>query len=219
MPLKVTPAKSNPEPQQAESWKKTDDDSSLRKKSSVSSTTIGLEEVISINSNADTESILTRAEVRRSKSRVRSYLKKCKDAIIGPSHEDPSLNSHNEPIRQRATSSWYVNDDRPSIEDNVQEARESDNVTDEKENEMFSIVVNDDKIAPVLDENTDVESQNSNVKRHVESHCVEVCLLNYCIFSINFIYMTPFIFFYILCRYQSATLLITLFFRKSSFLF
>lgn len=128
VPFKVTPAKANPEQQPAESWRKSDDDSSLRKPSATSANAIGLDEVVSINSSVDTESMLSRAEVRRSKSRVRSYLKKCKDAIYGPSsHEDSCPISHHEPISQRATSSWYVNDvSVPSIEDKQLEVRESD---------------------------------------------------------------------------------------------
>lgn len=96
-------------PQLAESLSKADDESSKRM-STVSS--MGLEEIIAFNTTTvDNESILIGAEVRRSKSRVRSYLKKCKDAIIGgASHDDTANGDHREAICQRATSSWYVNE-------------------------------------------------------------------------------------------------------------
>lgn len=55
-------------------------------------------------------------EPRRSKSRVRTYLKRCKDAIIGvptqigsQADQSSSIASLDE-IRPTATSSWYVNE-------------------------------------------------------------------------------------------------------------
>lgn len=107
---KVKPTKANPEPQLAESWQlpATNEDESSKRHSTMSA--FGLEEIIAI----ENESILNRADVRRSKSRVRTYLKKCKDAIIGNgTTSDAAANDHqHEQIhrRQRATSSWYVNE-------------------------------------------------------------------------------------------------------------
>lgn len=58
-------------------------------------------------------------EPRRSKSRVRTYLKRCKDAIIGAqtqigSHQDQSISNASldeiRPAAKSATSSWYVNE-------------------------------------------------------------------------------------------------------------
>lgn len=54
-------------------------------------------------------------EMRRSKSRVRSYFKKCKDAIIGTntnsqSSESNEIASHEETKTSQATSLWYINE-------------------------------------------------------------------------------------------------------------
>lgn len=66
---------------------------------------------------------MARSEIRRSKSKVRSYLKKCKNAIIGTTsghadNQDPI--THHEPISQQsATSSWYL--DEISAEEKIGE--------------------------------------------------------------------------------------------------
>lgn len=58
---------------------------------------------------------ICRSEVRRSKSKVRSYLRKCKDALIGGSQQQHQPNggepiTHHEAVSQcaTATSSWYL---------------------------------------------------------------------------------------------------------------
>lgn len=82
----------------------------------MSAVAAGLEDAISIDLElGSTTTTISRAESRRSKSKVRSYLKKCKNAIIGtPSghsadNQDPI--THHEPISQQsATSSWYLDE-------------------------------------------------------------------------------------------------------------
>lgn len=60
---------------------------------------------------------ICRSEVRRSKSKVRSYLRKCKDALIGGSQQQQQPNggepiTHHEAVSQcaTATSSWYLDE-------------------------------------------------------------------------------------------------------------
>lgn len=131
--------------------------------------------MVSISSSVDTESMLNRAEVRRSKSRVRSYLKRCKDAIIGPSNEDSCAISHHEAISQRATSSWYVNDVQvPSIDDKQFEVRESDvaSVKDVQEAPKCLPVI-DTEIEPASNDSNDVE-QDATIDVQVDSFGIEV---------------------------------------------
>lgn len=75
---------------------------------SASSTTIA--------SIATGSSGICRSEVRRSKSKVRSYLRKCKDALIGSSQQQQPNGgepiTHHEAVSQcaTATSSWYLDE-------------------------------------------------------------------------------------------------------------
>lgn len=76
----------------------------------------GLEDAITVDLELGSSSTIARSEIRRSKSKVRSYLKKCKNAIIGTTstsgntdNQDPI--THHEPISQQsATSSWYLDE-------------------------------------------------------------------------------------------------------------
>lgn len=70
-----------------------------------------------IASIATGSSGICRSEVRRSKSKVRSYLRKCKDALIGGSQQQQQPNggepiTHHEAVSQfaTATSSWYLDE-------------------------------------------------------------------------------------------------------------
>lgn len=91
--------------------------------SSLSAVAAGLEDAISVDLELGSTTTITRSEIRRSKSKVRSYLKKCKNAIIGTTsghsdNEDPI--THHEPISQQsATSSWYL--DEISAEEKIGE--------------------------------------------------------------------------------------------------
>lgn len=84
----------------------------------------GLEDAISADLELGSTTTITRAEIRRSKSKVRTYLKKCKNAIIGTTsghsdNQDPI--THHEPISQQsATSSWYL--DEISTEEKICES-------------------------------------------------------------------------------------------------
>lgn len=82
---------------------------------------------------------ICRSEVRRSKSKVRSYLRKCKDALIGGSQQQQQPNggepiTHHEAVSQcaTATSSWYldaVDDchvDEPVVNDTEVAANDED---------------------------------------------------------------------------------------------
>lgn len=80
----------------------------------MSAVAAGLEDAISADLELGSTTTITRAEIRRSKSKVRSYLKKCKNAIIGTTsghsdNQDPI--THHEPISQQSTtSSWYLDE-------------------------------------------------------------------------------------------------------------
>jgi hypothetical protein len=66
---------------------------------------------------------MDRCEVRKSKSKVRSYLKRCKDALYGhQSEETCSITVHEDiPHSSIATTSWYLTEtdsqDAPNGED------------------------------------------------------------------------------------------------------
>lgn len=69
-----------------------------------------LEEIV-VNQTMDTASHsgISRGEVRKSKSKVRSYLKKCKDAIYGHQVvDDTCIITVNEDLPQSSTTSWYL---------------------------------------------------------------------------------------------------------------
>lgn len=139
---------------------------------------MGLEEIVSINSNADTESILSRAEVRRSKSRVRSYLKRCKDAIIGAAsssaHDDSCSISH-EPISQRATSSWYVNELPANDETANDQLSVGESVVVETK-EPNARRPTGDKIVLVLSEDDEAEDIPAIAGSSSIGFAVEVCI-------------------------------------------
>lgn len=69
-----------------------------------------LEEIV-VNQTMDTatHSGINRGEVRKSKSKVRSYLKKCKDAIYGHQvPDDTCIITVNEDLPQSSNTSWYL---------------------------------------------------------------------------------------------------------------
>ncbi|CAO1362950.1 unnamed protein product [Diamesa serratosioi] len=69
-----------------------------------------LEEIV-VNQTMDiaTHSGINRGEVRKSKSKVRSYLKKCKDAIYGHQiTDDTCIITVNEDLPQSSNTSWYL---------------------------------------------------------------------------------------------------------------
>lgn len=69
-----------------------------------------LEEIV-VNQTMDTatHSGINRGEVRKSKSKVRSYLKKCKDAIYGHQvADDTCIITVNEDLPQSSSTSWYL---------------------------------------------------------------------------------------------------------------
>lgn len=76
---------------------------------SVASSTLDsrLEEIV-VSQSAMEASSISRSDVRKSKSKVRSYLKKCKDALYGH-HSDESCGiTVNEDLPQSSNTSWYL---------------------------------------------------------------------------------------------------------------
>lgn len=110
--------------------------------------------------------------MRRSKSRVRSYLKRCKDAIIGAassSANDDSCSISHEPISQRATSSWYVNE----VPSNNDTANGEIVVVDT--NEPNARCPTNDKIVPALSEDGEAEGIHAIAGSSSTGFAVEVC--------------------------------------------
>lgn len=118
----------------ADAWKQNDESaSSISQSATTLSCAGGLENVIvdvelghqqKMPTTSSSSGCINRSEVRRSKSKVRTYLRKCKDALIGGSstgntsgggshnhHEDSSI-THHEAVSQCATStsSWYLDE-------------------------------------------------------------------------------------------------------------
>lgn len=76
---------------------------------SVASSTLDsrLEEIVVSQSAMETSSI-SRSDVRKSKSKVRSYLKKCKDALYGHHSDESCSITVNEDLPQSSNTSWYL---------------------------------------------------------------------------------------------------------------
>lgn len=51
---------------------------------------------------------MSRSDVRKSKSKVRSYLKKCKDALYGHASDETCTITVNEDLPQSSNTSWYL---------------------------------------------------------------------------------------------------------------
>jgi hypothetical protein len=54
------------------------------------------------------ESSISRSDVRKSKSKVRTYLKRCKDALYGHSTDETCTVTVNEDLPQSSNTSWYL---------------------------------------------------------------------------------------------------------------
>jgi hypothetical protein len=54
------------------------------------------------------ESSISRSDVRKSKSKVRTYLKRCKDALYGHSSDETCTITVNEDLPQSSNTSWYL---------------------------------------------------------------------------------------------------------------
>lgn len=62
---------------------------------------------------------LSRNDFRKSKSKMKIYLKKCKDALIGQQQqmpEDTCPITHHEAVSQSPNTSWYLDDEMPPRE-------------------------------------------------------------------------------------------------------
>jgi hypothetical protein len=68
-----------------------------------------LEEIV-VN-QAPMESSMSRSDVRKSKSKVRSYLKKCKDALYGHASDEMCSITVNEDLPLSSNTSWYLTTD------------------------------------------------------------------------------------------------------------
>jgi hypothetical protein len=62
-----------------------------------------LEEIV-----VNQETSMSRTDVRKSKSKVRSYLKKCKDALYGHPSDETCTITVNEDLPQSSNTSWYL---------------------------------------------------------------------------------------------------------------
>lgn len=54
------------------------------------------------------DSSISRSDVRKSKSKVRSYFKKCKDALYGHASDETCSITVNEDLPQSSNTSWYL---------------------------------------------------------------------------------------------------------------
>lgn len=62
---------------------------------------------------------MSRSDVRKSKSKVRSYLKKCKDALYGYGNEETCTITVNEDLPQSSNTSWYLTTTAAESNDSV----------------------------------------------------------------------------------------------------
>jgi hypothetical protein len=76
-----------------------------------------LEEIV-VN-QAPMESSMSRSDVRKSKSKVRSYLKKCKDALYGHASDEMCSITVNEDLPLSSNTSWYLTTDSNESANNV----------------------------------------------------------------------------------------------------
>jgi hypothetical protein len=81
---------------------------------------------------------MDRSEVRKSKSKVRSYLKRCKDALYGHQHQNEetcTITVHEDPPSSSSCTSWYLTeaDTRKSSEMCNTGASRTNHESDEQE--------------------------------------------------------------------------------------
>lgn len=115
------------------------------------------------------ESSMSRNDVRKSKSKVRSYLKKCKDAFYGHSSDEMCTITVNEDLPQSSNTSWYLiaaesNDsaNTASCSDQLPKAIKTNQV-DEQE-----AIDNEIKCMSMTDSVPLVESQVNKVRENSE---------------------------------------------------
>lgn len=117
-----------------------------------------LEEIVV---NQDTS--MSRTDVRKSKSKVRSYLKKCKDALYGHANDEMCSITVNEDLPQTSNTSWYLIDSNDSTNksssDQLPKATKSNQV-DEQE-----AIDNEIKCTGMTETMPLVESQVKKVKK------------------------------------------------------
>lgn len=115
---------------------------------------------------------MDRSEVRKSKSKVRSYLKRCKDALYGHQSEETCTITVHEDIQHSSASntSWYLSEmasnDSLNNNNNMQlpKAMQANQAVDEQkaiDNEIKCISMTETEIVPQVV----VDSQVNKVRR------------------------------------------------------
>ena len=69
---------------------------------------------------------MSRNDVRKSKSKVRNYLKKCKDALYGHGSDETCIITVNEDLPQSSNTSWYLTTTSAESNDSTNKASGAD---------------------------------------------------------------------------------------------
>jgi hypothetical protein len=130
---------------------------------SINPSVCSLDEILTHSPNVDLSrptTSLPKVDFRKRKSKMKSYLKRCKDKLIGPSVDDQHPITHHEPVSQNPTSSWYLDETEELGCDNpiVVEAECSDLKKDE------GVVENSEVKSEILMESNDLDLVNGNEK-------------------------------------------------------
>jgi hypothetical protein len=79
---------------------------------SVNPSSGSLEEILThrCDGSSDLSFNLPRVDVRKSRSKMKSYLKRCKDKLIGAVADDQCAITHHEAVTQSPSTSWYLDE-------------------------------------------------------------------------------------------------------------
>jgi hypothetical protein len=79
---------------------------------SVNPSSGSLEEILThqYESSSDVSFNLPRVDTRKSRSKMKSYLKRCKDKLIGVVSDDQCVITHHEAVTQSPSTSWYLDE-------------------------------------------------------------------------------------------------------------
>lgn len=114
---------------------------------------------------------MSRSDVRKSKSKVRSYLKKCKDALYGHTSDEMCSITVNEDLPQSSNSSWYLTTDsndstNKASSDQLPKATKTNQVEEQE------AIDNEIKCTGMTETMPLVESQVKKVKENLEFFAV-----------------------------------------------
>lgn len=111
---------------------------------------------------------MSRSDVRKSKSKVRSYLKKCKDALYGHASDEMCSITVNEDLPQSSNSSWYLTTSDSNDSANKSSSDQLPKATKANQVDEQEAIDNEIKCTGMTEPMPLVESQVKKVKENLE---------------------------------------------------